>query len=82
MPTWSDRTKGPDVEDLPLAPIALAVAALLVGPVRRRVLPVARATGAATLGVVGATVGGLGHIVDAALRGDGPDRSDRPGRSA
>jgi hypothetical protein len=70
------------VEDLPLAPLALGAAALLVGPVRRRVLPVARATGAAALGLVGAAAGGIGQIVDAAVRGDRPDRSDRPGRSA
>ena len=60
------------VEELPLAPIALAAAALLVGPVRRRVAPVALATGKAAAGVVGAAAGGIGQIVDAVVRGDGP----------
>jgi hypothetical protein len=69
------------VEDLPLAPLALGAAALLVGPVRRRVMPVARATGVAALGLVGAATGGIGGIVDAAVRGDRADRTDRPGRS-
>lgn len=58
------------MDDLPLAPMVAGAAVLLVGPVRRRVLPVARATARAGAGVVGATVVGTFGILGAAVRGD------------
>lgn len=58
------------MDDLPIAPLVAGAAVLLVGPVRRRVLSVAKATARAGAGVVGATVLGTRDILGAAVRGE------------
>ncbi|HET6954215.1 MAG TPA: hypothetical protein VFI47_27875 [Acidimicrobiales bacterium] len=58
------------MDDLPVVPLVAGAAVLLVGPLRRRVLSVAKATGRAGAGVVGATLIGAGQIVGAAVRGE------------
>jgi hypothetical protein len=51
-----------------------AVAVLAVRPLRRRVVPVVRATVAATIGVGAAVVAGAGAVASAAAHGDPPPR--------
>jgi hypothetical protein len=58
------------MDDFPVVPLVAGAAVLLVGPLRRRVLSVAKATGRAGAGVVGATVIGTRDIVEVAVRGE------------
>jgi hypothetical protein len=58
------------MDDLPVVPLVAGAAVLLVGPLRRRVLSVAKATGRAGAGVVGAAVIGTRDIVEVAVRGE------------
>jgi hypothetical protein len=54
-----------------LLPFALGAAAVAVlGPARRRVVPVAKAVGRAGLAVTGATVVGVSGVVNAVIRGE------------
>jgi hypothetical protein len=54
-------------------PYVLGTAAIvLVRPLRRRVVPVARTVVAATIGVGAAVAAGAGAVVSAAVRGDPP----------
>lgn len=58
------------MDDLPVVPMIAGAAVLIVGPLRRRVVPVTRATGRAGAFVVGATLVGARDIVAAALLGE------------
>jgi hypothetical protein len=60
------------MEDVPVGPIVAGALVLLVGPVRRRVFSVARATGRAGTGVAGAVVVGAADVISAAVRGRVP----------
>jgi hypothetical protein len=64
------------MEDVPVGPIVAGAVVLLVGPVRRRVLSVARATGRAGVGVAGAAVVGAADVISAAVRGAVPSAEE------
>jgi hypothetical protein len=61
-------------------PVALiAAAAALLRPARQRVVPVARAVGRTGTAVASVTAAGTRGIVDAAIHGEGSEKSGTPG---
>lgn len=65
------------MDDLPIVPLVAGATVLLIGPLRRRALSVAKAAGRAGAGVVRATMIGSRDIVEAAVRG-GRGTSSQP----
>lgn len=60
------------MDELPIVPLVGAAVVLLVGPVRRRVVSVATATGVTGLSIVAVTARGAADIVRSAVRGERP----------
>jgi hypothetical protein len=62
------------MDEVPVGTLAAGALVVLVGPLRRRAISAARATGRAGVGILAATVAGAADIVNAAVRGASPER--------
>ena len=65
-----------------LALLAVAGAAVLLPPVRERLISVSKASVDAGVGLAGAAFGGLKGIANAAVQGDPGERPQSNGRAA